>query len=134
MRKIYEAAVILVGTFGWWGFIYPELSMMTENYAQETEAEQQDAEAETRETEADAGIKNADKSTSQTMQPEMKKSRKEKADLLAGIGEELGNKGIVSGNLCIKSRIAEYLYQRKEKDKAEKESGYEQPKCTYRGV
>lgn len=27
MRKFWEAAVIMVGTLGWWGFIYPELSV-----------------------------------------------------------------------------------------------------------
>lgn len=27
MRRIFETAVILAGTLGWWGFIYPELCM-----------------------------------------------------------------------------------------------------------
>lgn len=89
MRKFLEAAVIFVATFGWWGFIYPELSMVTESAAQEAEITD------------------------------------EEVDSLIKIGEKLGSTGIVRGNLRIKSRIAEYLYQGKEKDKAEKESGYE---------
>lgn len=27
MRKFWETAVIIVGTLGWWGFVYPELSV-----------------------------------------------------------------------------------------------------------
>lgn len=113
MRRIYEAAVILVGTLGWWGFIYPELSMVMENCAQEAEAEAQETEAEV-----------------QVQAEETKASAEKpfwlgKANSVFKIGEELGSTGIVSGNLCIKSRIAEYLYQGREKDKTEKESGYE---------
>lgn len=111
MRRIYEAAVILVGTLGWWGFIYPELSMVTESCAQEAEAEAQETEAEIQ--------------SEETKAPAEKPFRRGKADSIVKIGEELGSTGIVSGNLCIKSRIAEYLYQGREKDKTEKESGYE---------
>ncbi len=120
MRKFLEMAVIVVVTFGWWGFIYPELSMVTESCTQEAEVEEQETEAKMRDESAQV--------------PGEKQFRGEEASSPVKIGEELGSTGIVSGNLCIKSRIAEYLYQRKEKDKAEKESGYEQPKCTYRGV
>ena len=119
MRKILEMVVIVVVTFGWWGFIYPELSMVTESCAQETEDVTQEAEAKMQDA--------------NTQAPGEKQFREEVSSFVK-IGEELGSTGIVRGNLCIKSRIAEYLYQGKEKDKAEKESGYEQPKCTYRGV
>lgn len=113
MRRIYEAAVILVGTLGWWGFIYPELSMVMENCAQEAEAEAQ-------ETEAEVQVQ-----AEETKAPAEKPFWLGKANSVFKIGEELGSTGIVSGNLCIKSRIAEYLYQGREKDKTEKESGYE---------
>lgn len=113
MRRIYEAAVILVGTLGWWGFIYPELSMVTESCAQEAEAEAQGPEAEVQ------------VQAEETKAPAEKPFRLGKANSVFRIGEELGSTGIVSGNLCIKSRIAEYLYQGREKDKTEKESGYE---------
>lgn len=32
MRKIWETAVILIGTLGFWGFVYPELTMPMETY------------------------------------------------------------------------------------------------------
>lgn len=32
MRKIFETAVILMGTIGFWGFVYPELTMTEETY------------------------------------------------------------------------------------------------------
>lgn len=32
MKKILEAAVILVGTLGWWGFVYPELCLPQKEY------------------------------------------------------------------------------------------------------
>ena len=120
MRKFLEAAFIVVVTFGWWGFIYPELSMVTESSAQEAEAEAQEAKAGRQEESAQT--------------PSEKPLWGEEAATSVKIGEKLGSTGVVSGNLRIKSRIAEYLYQGKEKDKIEKESDYEQPKRTYRGV
>lgn len=39
MRKIYETAVILIGTLGWWGFVYPELCITEDVCEQEAEAE-----------------------------------------------------------------------------------------------
>ena len=30
MKKLYETAIILFGTLGWWGFVYPELSQLEE--------------------------------------------------------------------------------------------------------
>lgn len=32
MRKIWETAIILMGTVGFWGFVYPELTMSVETY------------------------------------------------------------------------------------------------------
>lgn len=113
MRRFLEAAVIFVVTFGWWGFIYPELSMVTESSVQEMEAGMQDEETQT---------------------PDEKQLRGEESVSPVKIGEKLGSTGVVSGNLRIKSHIAEYLYQGKEKDKIKKESDYEQPKRTHRGV
>lgn len=39
MRKVYEAALILFGTLGWWGFVYPELCLTEDVYEERTEAE-----------------------------------------------------------------------------------------------
>ncbi len=39
MKKLYETALILVGTLGWWGFVYPELTQLEEEcVVQEQEA------------------------------------------------------------------------------------------------
>lgn len=32
MRHFIETAVIVMGTLGWWGFLYPELCMTQEAY------------------------------------------------------------------------------------------------------
>lgn len=40
MRKVFEAAVILMGTLGWWGFVYPELCLTEDVYAREAQAGQ----------------------------------------------------------------------------------------------
>lgn len=34
MRRLFEAAVIIIGTLGWWGFVYPELCLTKEAYAE----------------------------------------------------------------------------------------------------
>lgn len=34
MRRLFEAAVIIIGTLGWWGFVYPELCLTREAYAE----------------------------------------------------------------------------------------------------
>ncbi len=88
MRKIYEAAVILIGTLCWWGFVYPELCLTEEAYEQDAKVEQ----TETKEAETD--------------------------DL-----------GFQIGELRIKSRAVEYVYQ----VKGVKEKGleYDEQKCTH---
>ncbi len=39
MRKLYETAVILLGTLGWWGFVYPELCLSDDVYEEKAEWE-----------------------------------------------------------------------------------------------
>lgn len=84
MKRFYETAVILIGTLGWWGYVYPELSLTQQAYVQETETD-----------------------------------RLTEADVVTGILKELGSNGIEVGEIRIKSRIAEYVYQVK-KDMVEK--------------
>ena len=79
MKRFYETAVILIGTLGWWGYVYPELSLTQQAYVQETETD-----------------------------------RLTEADVVTGILKELGSNGIEVGEIRIKSRIAEYVYQVKE--------------------
>lgn len=99
MRKFYETAIIFIGTFGWWGFVYPELSAATETCVQEAED--------------DSGT---DDSGGQMA---------EEGSFFREIWETLGDTGVKSGNVRIKSRIAEYLYQEKEKNRSERKSCYE---------
>lgn len=110
MKRFYETLLLLIGTMGWWGFVYPELSAVTESCGQEEVQEE----------------------------PEMAAPEKTEEEDLASFVErlirDLGNSGISNGDVRIKSRVAEYLYQEKEKEETEKESGYEEQKCTDRGV
>ncbi|MCM1125192.1 MAG: hypothetical protein NC429_01840 [Lachnospiraceae bacterium] len=147
MRRIYEAVIIFVATALWWGFIYPELSMVPETCAQEAEADTQktgnsaqEAEADMQKTgnsaqEAEADMQKTGNSA-QEAETDMQKvedsarkaeadtqktgdgaqeaeTSKRMADTSSEIGKKLGSTGIRSGNYCIKSRIAEYLYQKK---------------------
>lgn len=138
MRKCLETAIIFAIIIGWWGFLYPELSMVTEGCTREAETGTVDEEAQTtderqlwKEEAQTTGERQLQKEEAQTT--DERQFREETAPLTK-IGEELGSTGIVSGNFRIKSRIAEYLYQGKEKDKMEKESDYEQQKRAHRGV
>lgn len=96
MRKIYETAVILIGTLGWWGFVYPELCLTRDAYEQESEAEsggQEDGDVQGQEIQDEKGSQE----------------------------ENFWEDGIWAGELRIKCRAAEYVYQIKEKEKSEKE-------------
>ncbi len=92
MKKFYETAVILIGTLGWWGFVYPELSGV------ETVCEQEI-------------IENQEKTEESFFQ-----------DIMI---EGLGNRGIKSGDIRIKSRLMEYVYREKEKEELEKGTEYD---------
>lgn len=96
MRKIYETAVILIGTLGWWGFVYPELCLTQDAYEQESEAQTNDWE--------EGDIKEQDVQAKES-----------------GQGGNFWEDGFKVGGLCIKSRAAEYVYQVKEKEIPEKE-------------
>lgn len=96
MRKIYETAVILIGTLGWWGFVYPELCLTQDAYEQEAETERTETENTRTGMETDC----------------------EQESVPDG---SFWDEGIKIGGLCIKSRAAEYVYQVKEKDITEKD-------------
>lgn len=120
-----QTAVILIGTLGWWGFVYPELSAVTENYVQESSDE---------ETNGDACNEEGERSEVKDGETVGTASGEESASFAARLIKDLGNTGIKSGNVRIKSRIMEYLYQRKEKETTEKESGYDRQECAHWGV
>ena len=96
MKKIYETAVILLGTIGWWGFVYPELCLTEDVYEQEYEDDKVEEETEN----------------------EMSENSEEETQS-SGIWERIWDDGYRSGwqmgEIRIKSRLAEYVYQVKEK-------------------
>lgn len=49
MRRICEAALLFVGTLGWWGFVYPDLCPVEEVYEEETDEQDYEQEAHERE-------------------------------------------------------------------------------------
>ncbi len=110
MKRIYETAVILIGTLGWWGFVYPELSAVTAVCEQEAEAEEETSAA------------NAEMETAEAHEA----YGKETALFADKIVESLGSCGIRSGDIRIKSRIMEYVYREKEKQLLEKEAEYDE--------
>lgn len=79
MRKIFETAIIVIGTLGWWGFVYPELCLTEDAYEQEADADKDNA----------------------------------------------GYEGFRVGEIRIKSRAIEYVYQVNDKELKEKELGYD---------
>ena len=79
--KIAEAAILLMGTLGFWGFVYPELSM-TETI-EETQKEE-------------------------------------------SFWERLGKEGVVSGDVRIKSRLFEYVYEGKGKEGTQRDRKHDQ--------
>ena len=52
MKKLYETALILFGTLGWWGFVYPEFCLSGDRYEQEASAGEETEEQESSEMEA----------------------------------------------------------------------------------
>lgn len=120
MKKLMETAVILLGTVGWWGFVYPELCLTQDVYEQAYEGGEETAAEERAE-------KNTPKSASE-------KSAASEGETPEGLGpgsmSDAGEiiqprdgrqNGWQIGKICIKSRFAEYVYQVKEKETAEKE-------------
>ncbi|MBD5548988.1 MAG: hypothetical protein HDQ97_16650 [Lachnospiraceae bacterium] len=93
MRKLYETALILIGTIGWWGFVYPDMCLTEDVYEQECEEDQ---------TEIDA---------SELMNPEQMPVRREMSSADAAEDTGLVQSGWKIGDIRIKSRIVEYLYQ-----------------------
>lgn len=49
MRRICEAALLFVGTLGWWGFVYPDLCPVEEVCEEETDEQDYEQEAHERE-------------------------------------------------------------------------------------
>ena len=93
MRKIYETALILIGTIGWWGFVYPDMCLTEDVYEQEYEEEQEKS--------MGSELMNLGQAPVRMEMPS------------ADAAEEAGTEqsGWKIGNIRIKSRLVEYLYQ-----------------------
>lgn len=93
MRKIFEAAVIVIGTLGWWGFVYPELCLTEDAYEQE-----------------------ADVPESSVQKASEREDKNNAADEY---------EGFQLGEIRIKVRAIEYVYQVNDKELKEKELRYD---------
>lgn len=110
MKKILETAVILLGTIGWWGFVYPELCLTEDVYEQTCE----DVGTEGNSEDMLQDVENGMPGKTESRIPE--KGREETA--VSGVWENIrtdGYHGWQVGKIRIKSRLAEYVYQVKEK-------------------
>ena len=35
IRRVLETTAVIIGTLGWWGFVYPELCLLETSYEEE---------------------------------------------------------------------------------------------------
>lgn len=94
MKRLFEISVILLGTLGWWGFVYPELSLLETSYEETYEegAEETELPFDWKKQVADA--------TGTEGFPEG-----------YGIVVDMPHNGTAGNKIRIKSKIAEYVYQ-----------------------
>ena len=85
MKKVLETAMILMGTLGFWGFVYPEFCLTEETYKVETVDEYESADG----GEFAAGYEDAD-------------------------GYETSEDGTKKNQIVVKSKLLEYLFSIKE--------------------
>lgn len=90
MRRIYETALILIGTIGWWGFVYPDMCLTEDVYEQEYEEEYEEE---------------------QLMNLGQVSAKAEMSAVDAAEDAKTEQSGWKIGNIRIKSRLVEYLYQ-----------------------
>jgi len=108
MKKLLECAVILLGTMGWWGFVYPELCLLDVSYEYEEEYNSQ--EADEGEEDADAAVLSLEDTT--------QLPQKYEAVVVVPAGRT--SDAATEKKVRIKSKIAEYVYQVRNRQ-AEKE-------------
>lgn len=105
MRRICEAALLFVGTLGWWGFVYPDLCPVEEVYEEETYEQDDEQEAHEREVHRQkAGGKREAKEVFEDRESPW----------------NFRESGWQLGEIRIKSRLAEYVCQIRENAAEEK--------------
>lgn len=116
MKRVCEAAMLLIGTLGWWGFVYPDLCLTQDAYEQEYE-EYEDYRDNERceeykgygERQSEGGeVKEAFKIFSGN-KADAEKKRYNKKEALQK--ENKGKTEETQGTIRIKSRLIEYVYQ-----------------------
>lgn len=126
MRKICEAVFLFVGTLGWWGFVYPDLCPGVEACEEET-CQEEAYEA----YEAGGGQARRDKPPGQEF---FGQETAQSPDARAVFTQRenpwnFGGEGWQSGEIRIKSRLAEYICQIKENAAEEKRLDDEGQDC-----
>ena len=105
MKQIIETMVILLGTLGWWGFVYPELSLLEVPYKESEEF-------------YDSFFFFDEKNEGEGK--EGGPSDQKESGIVIELPRAAGCKGQGTDEVRIKSEIAEYVYQIRNR-KAEKE-------------
>lgn len=107
MRRVLETAVILLGTLGWWGFVYPELCLLETSYE------------ETYEDAGEAGFVYGWHKAGADAAEDGAEKPKSFGVVIAMPADDFGA-GEPGREVRIKSKIAEYVYQVRNRE-AEKE-------------
>lgn len=109
MKRACEAVVLLIGTLGWWGFVYPDLCLTKDAYEQEYE--------EYRDCETYDGCEEK-QSEGEEVTEAFRTFPINKADAENGsynkealTDANKGKTAEISGAIRIKSRLIEYVYQ-----------------------
>lgn len=121
MKKIFETAVIILGTIGWWGFVYPELCLTEDVYEQAYE----DGGAERNPENRTQGAEDGRPGTPEDGIPGENREGTPVPGVWGSVRADGYRPGWQVGKIRIKSRLAEYVYQVKEKETAEKEQNYD---------
>ncbi|MBQ8597833.1 MAG: hypothetical protein IJ409_08595 [Lachnospiraceae bacterium] len=111
MRRILETSVILLGTLGWWGFVYPELSLLETSYEVEYD--------ESAEGEFFCFGENLQEAAGRSEELQLREEAKanegaenpKSFDIIIDMPVNEPGDGRTNRKVRIKSKIAEYVYQ-----------------------
>lgn len=112
MRKVLESAVILLGTMGWWGFVYPELCLLDVSYEYEEASDFEEAD--------DMGSGGTEDMYAGARSEEDKAEPSDKFEVVVNVPAWEAADTATERKVRIKSKMAEYVYQVRSRQ-AEKE-------------
>ena len=132
IKKVYEAALLFVGTLGWWGFVYPELCPDGQVYEEEALPEEKEDEipeemrfpGQRALQEKGSALTESPKASSVPAQSETTADLAKRAE-----SEEKGEAALPEtedpgwelGEIRIKSRLMEYVCEMKENRQRKRE-------------